>query len=252
LKRGESLPDATEAAEDEHAELKDDPDEGPLLWLAIAHAQWKYGTVAPRVLEQVRDDIENGRGLERWEEDPRGLEKRKAALAKFLAKIESPNPKPSRLPKLVIRKAPFREGDCLSVSLPNGLYTAALVLREDNSNPELGMNLIGSLDYLGRTPPSMRVFKRKKWLTRPYRYIDKVRFDEKRQAYAAKESRWRKEREIHWYLPVRLKNEMKRFTVVGNTGKLAFAPRHRKSSASWESLGEDVLWLRGQGRGGKA
>jgi hypothetical protein len=59
----------------------------PLLWLALAHVQWKYGTVDTDILSCIRSDIASERGLERWREDPRGLAKRKAALAKFLAQI---------------------------------------------------------------------------------------------------------------------------------------------------------------------
>lgn len=158
MKRGDSLLAACEDAERTFRAEINDPDDGPLVWLALAHVQWKFGSVAPRVLERVRGDVSNGRGLERWREDPKLLAQRCAALARFLAKIESANPKPSSPPKTVVRLAPFAEGDCLSVLTADGNYTAAIVLKVNNSNPECGTNLVGALDYLSETPPTLEIF----------------------------------------------------------------------------------------------
>lgn len=244
LKAGETVESASIKAEKKYAELRDDPDEGPLLWLAIAQAQWKYGTVEPRVLRQVRDDIKNGRGLERWEEDPRGLVKRQATLAKFLATIESPNPRPSAKPKLVIRKPPFRQGDCLSVTLPDGLFTAALVLKENHRLAEYGSNLIAGLDYLEQTPPDIRVFRRAKVLVWAYRSVPAhVRFRLGRpRAYASRE---RTTRDICWYTAPIPRAEVKRFTVIGNMGEVRIRPPKHDSYTSWANVGK-LAYLRHQ------
>jgi len=225
LKEGDSLEVASVQAQRQFASTQGDVDEAPLLWLALAEVQWKYGAVDSAVLSRVRKDIQSGSGLERWSDDAKTLAGRRAALTKFLAKVESPNPKPSAPPKLVVRKAPFLEGDCLSVQLPDGRYTAALVLRVDNSNAEYGKNLIASLDYCDSEPPSLAVFERRDWLVLDH-------------------GNWNGEKEVRWYLPVRFQKERKRITVVGNVKLRWGDPKDSRSSTGWNNLGVQVLLCR--------
>ena len=127
LKEGASLKDATESLLSRYAGSADDPGDGPLLWLAIAHRQWTHGTIAPAVLGKVVEDFEDGAGLESWEdESPAVLEKRRQRLASCIEKIQSPNPKPSPRPKLIVRKPIFERGDCLSVQMDDGTYDGLL------------------------------------------------------------------------------------------------------------------------------
>jgi hypothetical protein len=222
LKAGDTLDSATALALSHFSGIANEEDEAPLLWMAIAKVQWKYGTVESGVLGRVRSDIKCERGLDRWRDDSKGLAKRKAALAKFLAQVEQPNPKPEPPPKCVIRRAPFKRGDCLSVQLPDGRYTAALVLKENNSNPEHGMNLVASLDYCQSEPPTLDVFQRKKWLKRSG-------------------GQWRGEPDICWYLPVGLKKKRSRISVVGNIRLGWLDPKGSRSHVAWSWLGAQVL-----------
>lgn len=223
LKNGASIKEATSKAAIKFSELEKDEDEAPLLWIAIALTQWKYGEVEPSILERVRNDIINERGLDRWKESPKLLSKRKAVLTEFISQIEVPNTKPSKPPKLIIRRAPFKEGDCLSVVLPDGRYTAALVLKTDNStNPEYGSNLVASLDYLDTLPPDLSVFKRKKWLVKSH-------------------GNWNNEKDICWYIPARFKEVSKRIQVVGNISIGWFLPKYRNLYGHWGHLGEQIL-----------
>ena len=73
--------------------------------------------VAQDVLDRVRDDLQHQRGLDRWREDGPLLQKRLEVLARFVAKIAEPNPKPAALPRTVNRLALFAPGDCLSVRI---------------------------------------------------------------------------------------------------------------------------------------
>ena len=225
LKAGNDLEHASARAREKFAELEGDADEAPLLWLALAHVQWKYGTVENQVLQRVRDDISIGNGLERWGDDSEALARRKAALAKFLAQIESPNPRPSKFPKVIIRRAPYSKGDCLAVLLPDGRFTAALVLNVDDANPEYGKNLIASLDYLERTPPDIDVFKRKKWLILNH-------------------GNWNNRKDICWYLPPHYRAESKRISKVGNIGLGWFVPKDDGMHASWRHIGSQILLCR--------
>lgn len=225
MKRGDSLLAACTSAERTFSAELSDPDDGPLIWLALAHVQWKSGSVAPRVLERVRSDISSGNGLERWREDSKLLAQIRAALERFLAKIESPNPKPPALPKAVIRLAPFAEGDCLSVLTTEGTYTAAIVLKVNNSNPEYGANLVGSLDYLSETPPALEVFEERQWLKKNH-------------------GNWNGEPDLVWYGPHGAKTERKRFSVVGRT-KIRFRdPSSAPGYTSWRQLGVQILLCR--------
>src|SRR5918993_79007 len=94
LKEGKSVRHATDAVTSKYAAAARDPEDGPLLWLAEADVQWTYGELDPQVFSRVREDFESGRSLAAWAEDERGLVRRRAALAKFIAKIERPNPRP--------------------------------------------------------------------------------------------------------------------------------------------------------------
>lgn len=76
LKAGDQLQSATDAAVSHFAELKGDSDEEPLLWLAVAHVQWKYGIVNADVLRKIRLDIESENGLDRWRDDPKDFARR--------------------------------------------------------------------------------------------------------------------------------------------------------------------------------
>lgn len=225
LKASDSLQSATAQARARFAELERDDDEAPLLWLALAHVQWKYGAVDPELLSRVRSDVAAERGLRRWLDDPGGLGARKAALARFLNRVEQPNPKPSALPRTVVRKAPFRRGDCLSVRLPDGRHTAALVLREDDTNPENGMNLVASLDYCELEPPTIATFERREWLVLSH-------------------GNWNGERDICWYLPVRFQQERKRITLAGNVPPLDSDPRDAPGHVAWSHLGVQILLCR--------
>jgi hypothetical protein len=153
LKAGKSVADATEAVMSRFGGAIEDSDDGPLFWLALADMQWTYGGLDASVLARVKGDLESGRSLRPWEEDPRGLARRRAALETFIRKIDTPNRRPKRPPRLVVRAPKFRPGDCLSIQLAAGQYAAAIVLAADHSVPEYGKNLVGVLDYLSKTSP---------------------------------------------------------------------------------------------------
>ena len=222
LKKGMSLSDACTDARLTFGDMERDEDEAPLLWLALASVQWKYGQVEPEVLRRVTADLTEEKGLDRWREDPKLFVKRKNVLAKFVEKIVRPNPKPSRTPRLVIRKAPFEPGDCLSVQTPDGRYTAALVLAADNSLVEHGRNLIAGLDYLESRPPGLEVFERRPWLP-------------------VWHGTWNGESDVIWYFPYGFRKVCKRITVVGKTSLRESDPRDSRRFCAWLMLGQQII-----------
>jgi hypothetical protein len=228
LKSGDGLQAACKAAEHNFQEELRDEDDGPLVWLALAHVQWKYGEVTPRISERVRADFRAGRGLERWRDDPKQLQQRQAVLAKFLSKIETPNPKPARAPKKIIRLAPFAAGDCLAVRLADGQHTGAIVLRVDNSNEEHGASLIGSLDYLASSPPEPSVFEQRVWLYKHH-------------------GNWNGEPELHWYGSSGLRKERERIAVIYKTKLRPTDPTDSRSLSNLARLGTQIILCRGSG-----
>jgi len=225
LKRGVTFDDALALVQSHFSELEQDADEGPLLWLAIAQIQWQYDQVDSIVLNRVRKDIDAENGLDGWRDDPKALSQRKSALARFLTKIEQPNPKPSALPKLVVRRAPYEKGDCLSVRLADGNYTACLVLDVNNADPEQGMNLVAGLDYYEPEPPSKFVFSKRQWLKKSF-------------------GNWNGQLDVCWYLPIGYRTMRTRISVV-DTIKIKWTDRKKSGSYTrWDNLGTSIAHSR--------
>ena len=156
LKQNQNLEQTTKEVLNEFSFVFDDSDDGPLFWMALAEIQWQYGYLQENILDKVKQDLREEVGLERWQEaGDKAFEKRKRELKKFIEKIEGKNPKPKKLPKIIIRKPKYHQGDCLSIQLSNGLFGAAIVLRADHSEPEYGKNLIGVLDHMAEAKPDV-------------------------------------------------------------------------------------------------
>lgn len=155
----------------EYTEELDDSDDGPLVWLAIARAQWECGGLDQRVLDRVREIVSEGKGLDRWAEaGDRELARRRKALNTFLAKLQTSNPQPRRPRRPTQRKPVFQPGDCLAIRLSDGDYGAGLVLEHppddnagDPAEETYGVNLIGILSYKSSEKPPLHVFERRDW-----------------------------------------------------------------------------------------
>jgi len=221
LKVTQDVQETTKSTIQQYASELEDPDDGPLFWLGLAEAQWRFGATAADVVAKMKDDQINGRGLDRWrDEGSKELDARKSELASFIDKVERPNPKPKSLPKLVKRKPLYNPGDCLSIKLDDGVYTAAVVLKSDTSNPELGLNLIAILDYLSQKEPSLNDFERRGWLVLNYPPPLNRRLD------------------VGWYMPVAYKKYKHKFSVVGQTVIRPEDPQESTMYCPWATLGE--------------
>jgi hypothetical protein len=217
LKAGDSVADATKAVTSQFGGAIEDPVDGPLFWIALADMQWTYGGLEASVLEHVKDDFDSGRSLLAWEEDQRGLARRRAALEKFIGKIGAPNPRPTKPPKTIIRAPKFRSGDCLSIQLSDGQFGAAIVLVADHSTEEYGRNLVAVLDYRSANTPTMDVFRQRKIAS---------------DHHAAKGA------QIAWYLPMGFRSVKNRLEVVGQVEILESDPKDSNFYFRWSSIGE--------------
>lgn len=223
LKDGKSILEASKCVHEQFAEALDDRDHGPLFWLALADVQWTYGDLDPLLLQRVGEIMEAGAGMEPWGEPSDKLYKqRKAAIAKFHEKISHPNPKPSRLPKRILRKPRFNAGDCLSIQLNNGQFGAALVLATDSSDPEYAEHLVAELSYLSDSQPTIDVFTNRNWLKLTHH-------------------NWNGDLNIVWYGCHGLRKMSSRLSVVGSIPIRADDPNQSKCYANWQMLGTQVL-----------
>ena len=213
LKAGNSVAEATQAIKSRYGGVSEDSVDGPLYWIALADMQWTYGGLEPSVLERVKDDLASGRSLLAWEEDKRGLARRRAALEKFLGKIGVENPRPKKPPKTIVRAPKFRAGDCLSIQLTDGRYAAAIVLVADHSTAEYGSNLVAVLDYRSAIKPTMDVFR-------------------ERKLPAASRA------EVAWYMPIGFRSVKNRLEVIGQVEILESDPKDSNFYFRWSSIGE--------------
>jgi hypothetical protein len=227
LKDGQNVDEASRLVQQKFGNVTADPEDGPLFWIALADMQWTYGTVDPAVLSRVTDIVKGDAGMQRWgaPEDPL-YRKRQAVLQKFLAKISRTNPWPSRPPKRMVRKPKFRAGDCLAVQLETGQYGAALVLATNDTNPEQGMDLVADLDYLQDVPPTLDVFKSRRWL-RPT-HPD-----------------WNAGLSIMWYYPLGFRKVKSRLTVIGNIPVDPDDPVDYPNYGGWHLIGLQILQQQG-------
>jgi len=89
------------------AEWKDsieDPDDGPVFWLALAATQWEHGRLHPRVKARALKVIDQRQDEDRWAGS--GVQKkRQAVLARLREKLLLPPPK-KRVPRLRTITAP--------------------------------------------------------------------------------------------------------------------------------------------------
>jgi hypothetical protein len=225
LKAGKSVCEATEAVRSKFTATMKDADDGPLFLIALADMQWTYGELEPQILNRVKEDLDSGRSLAPWTEDQRGLARRRAALEKFISKIGQPNRRPKKPPKIVLRVPKFRPGDCLSIRLSNGQYSAALVLAANHSNVEYGTNLLGVLDYLSPEKPTMEVFHKRKWLVlRQHSSITEI--------------------DVAWYHYIGFRAVKDRLEIVGHVEILGSDPTDSTIYRRWTGIGEQATHQR--------
>lgn len=223
LRQGLTISEATSSAITSNEGQIVDEDEGPVFWLAVAKAQWTYGQLSEEVLETVRSDIETGRGMDRWIEAGESTAKaRRGALAKFLRKISTPRARPKPVPRPIVRKPKFAEGDCLAIRHPDGRYGAAIVTVANHAEPECGMNLVCTLTYHDSVPPSKQVFESRDWL---------------RLTDSAADGRL----DCAWYSHVGFRAVKPRIQVVARTELRASDPRESNTYLGWKAVGSRAL-----------
>jgi len=152
--------DATRQILNSYADALDDPDDGPVVWLALAVTQSKIGRLDAAVAERALAAISADEALRLWrEQGPVAEAKRKMALAKARDQITGPQPARRRL------RAPWRHvsslqpGDVLSYRTQGGSYLLLRVARIEATRLGVAPILV-LLEYaLPKIPRSAKINK---------------------------------------------------------------------------------------------
>ena len=138
---------------EQYGENLDDPDEGPIVWLALAHTQSKLGRLDDEVRRRALQVIEDGKGLERWAEDPKLLARRHAALDKVRAQLLGPQPPRRRLRPPKGDETDLVAGTVLAYHSGNGRVALLRVARIDTDRYSVAP-ILRAIQFSGTTIPS--------------------------------------------------------------------------------------------------
>ncbi|HEY2544611.1 MAG TPA: hypothetical protein VGI46_00950 [Candidatus Acidoferrum sp.] len=234
--RGESREAIREQLLETYAESVRDSDEGPLIWIGIAKAQWDCSHLEPLVLSKIREIVSGGHGLDRWaEQGERLLQRRKTALSEFLGKLETSNSRPRTPRKAIKRKSIFEPGDCVAARLQDGDWGAILVLQgepesDDPYKETYGTNLVVALRYKSPELPSLKVFEKREFLYLTHHF-------------------WKDHLKISYVTALRSRKVKDRFVRVGTIQLRTTDPRTAKTYSSWPNQLDDMYlqdqWDRG-------
>lgn len=97
LREGLGNSEAYKKTLEEYQEYIGDQDE-PFLWYALAETQWRMGRLLPEVKGKALEWIDNGGGLELWEESTKGGAGWNKTLQNLKLKLLSPMPPEKKIP----------------------------------------------------------------------------------------------------------------------------------------------------------
>jgi hypothetical protein len=116
---GQNPVDISKQIQEEYEDVFNDYDDKHPGLFGFALAQWETKSLDPVIFKQVKDIIEKGEDIEVWKEhgvDEKTLQKRQAALDKFLQKISAEKEKPKRR---VRDKFEFHQVELVKVAAPD-------------------------------------------------------------------------------------------------------------------------------------
>ena len=112
--------EATQKLLREWSETLEDPDEGPVFWLALAATQWKNGRLEDFVLRRALAVIDDGGDLARWDANSGDYKKRQRVVEKLRAQLTSPQPPEKRISKRFLDSNAWSVGELVSYRLVSG------------------------------------------------------------------------------------------------------------------------------------
>jgi hypothetical protein len=139
--------DATRQILNSYADVLGEPDDGPVVWLALAVTQSKIGRLDAAVARHALAVISADEGMELWrEQGPKAEASRRAALAQAREQITGPQPSRRKLRPPWRHVSSLEAGDVLSYRTQNGRCLLLRVARIDTSRVGVAPILV-LLDY---------------------------------------------------------------------------------------------------------
>lgn len=132
-----------------------DEDEKHVLWLALAATQSALGRLSEDVKARALQVIDDGVGLELWEEaGAKDLQKRKLALAKLRNQLVAPQPTRKTVRRPWRHETDLRAGDVLTLGTSRGELALLRVLHVDDERVGAAP-IVSWLDWRGVVLPTV-------------------------------------------------------------------------------------------------
>jgi hypothetical protein len=151
---------------EEWGQSANDPDEGPVVWLALAAAQMSTGRLTEEVRKHALSLIDSGADLRRWKGSS-DLKRRQAVLQKFRSRMAGPQKAPVKVARRRLAVPRFQIGDAFTFRLANGMLA---LFRCYGMHTDKGgqSSLVELLDWTGTEVPAQLDFA--KFPGRQHRY----------------------------------------------------------------------------------
>jgi hypothetical protein len=130
----------------EYAEELDDPDDGIVVWLALAASQQKLGRLTARVKNKAIRIIDTDADIVRWSESSNSeIRERKRNLFRLRHQLTGDQPKPKKLRSRMKSTTRFRAGDVFTYQLTSHtrVRMCVLYLSRDLGGTYANVSLLG-------------------------------------------------------------------------------------------------------------
>jgi Domain of unknown function (DUF4259) len=129
-------------------------DDGPVVILALAVTASKLGRLTPDLRDRGLSMLDEGRGAERWEDDPKLLRRRIEVLSRVREQLVGPQPPPKKVRRPSRHVTSLQPGDVLAYEVEQGTFMAVRVVRIDE-NQHWVAPTVQILDWHGDRLPSV-------------------------------------------------------------------------------------------------
>lgn len=139
-----------------YGEIINDPEDGPVFWMALSDVMWDLGKLTEEVKEKALNHIDAGYDVAKWEaENKEKAAKRKLVLEKLREKLESPMPKEKKLRKKRILKNKWQIGDMYTMPIekfyprfPEMKVKYLLLIKVDDKKDDNNIQPVVYIKYL--------------------------------------------------------------------------------------------------------
>lgn len=118
LHRGKEGEQITQELIEQNSDMLEDPDDGPVFWLALADVQWKMGRLEDMVKKNALNIIEGNVDLKRCQsEDLKNIKKRMCVLSELKERLLNPQPEMKRVSQYHLYHCDWKIGDVYAYRL---------------------------------------------------------------------------------------------------------------------------------------